>query len=91
MTTNENPRARRLVWGAVLVLGIVHYDFWWWGDRTLLFGFLPIGLGFHALISILASITWAMAVRHAWPSELEAWASEGDGGQTSSNTETGRP
>ena len=66
------------VWGFVLLLGILHWDFWWWDDRTLLFGFLPIGLGYQALISILASFAWFLAVRFAWPQAIEDWAEEED-------------
>ncbi|MEM7307793.1 MAG: hypothetical protein AAF682_14030 [Planctomycetota bacterium] len=66
-----------LAWGFVLLLGILHYDFWWWGDRTLVFGFVPIGLAFHALISVLAAGAWAWMIRVGWPSHLEEWAEDG--------------
>ena len=38
----------RLAWGLVAVIAILHYDFWFWDDRTLVFGFVPIGLFFQA-------------------------------------------
>ena len=63
-------------WALVAVLFVVHFDFWWWDDRTLLFGFMPIGLAFQALISVLAAVVWALVVKFAWPAELEDWASE---------------
>ena len=66
--------ARKIVWGLVLVLAILHYDFWLWGDRTLVFGFMPVGLFYQALISVGAAIAWLLVVRFAWPSTLEAWA-----------------
>ena len=72
-----DPRGK-LAWGFVVLLAILHYDFWYWDDRTLLFGFMPIGLGYQALISILAGVAWALVVRYAWPTEVEAWASAGD-------------
>lgn len=65
-----------LVWGLVVALGILHYDFWYWGDRTLVFGFLPIGLAYHATFSVAAGVTWALVVRYAWPTRLEEWAEE---------------
>jgi len=71
---------RTIVWMLVVVLAIVHFDFWYWSDRTLLFGFLPIGLGFHAGFSLACGFVWLLAVRFAWPSELEAWADEGAAG-----------
>ena len=35
---------RSLVWILALVLAVLHYDFWYWDDRSLVFGFVPIGL-----------------------------------------------
>ena len=43
-----------------------------------MFGFLPIGLAYHALFSLAAGLVWYLAVRFAWPAELEAWADQGD-------------
>jgi len=43
-------------------------------DSTLLFDFLPIGLFYQALISVLAGVAWLLVVRHAWPANIEAWA-----------------
>jgi len=69
---------RRLVWALVALLAIVHWDFWYWDDRTLVFGFLPIGLAYQALFSLACGLTWWLAVRFAWPGELEEWAAAGD-------------
>ena len=68
---------KKLVWGFVLFLAVAHHDFWFWSDRTLVFGFLPIGLLYQVLISILAAIAWALVVRFSWPGWLEEWASSG--------------
>jgi hypothetical protein len=59
---------------AVLVFAIylVHQDFWNWKKaEPLIFGFLPIGLAYHAGYSILAAILMAVLVRIAWPKHLE--------------------
>jgi len=69
---------RKLVWGIVLVLAIVHYDFWYWNDTSLVFGFMPVGLFFQALISIAAGLTWALVTRFAWPTWIEEWAAQTD-------------
>lgn len=69
----------RLVWGLVLVLAFLHYDFWYWDDRSLVFGFMPVGLAYHACFSLAAGLVWFLAVRFAWPSDLEAWADELEG------------
>ena len=58
----------------VAALAVLHWDFWFWSDRTLLFGFLPIGLAYHAAFSLAAMTVWALAVRYAWPADLEEWA-----------------
>ncbi len=70
----------RVVWGLVIALGILHYDFWWWDDRTILFGFLPVGLAFHAAFSLACGATWWLAVKYAWPDHVEAWAERGSEG-----------
>jgi len=55
----------------VLIVILLHQDFWLWTNKTLVFGFLPIGLAYHMSYSILASLTVAVLVRFAWPSHLE--------------------
>ena len=62
-----------------LLLGVLHHDWWYWGDKTLLFGFLPIGLAYHALFSTLATALWAFAVFFAWPKGLEEPDDDSDG------------
>jgi hypothetical protein len=62
---------RYFVYGLAVVLAILHHDFWYWDDRTLLFGFLPIGLAYHAAFSLAAAGVWALAVVFAWPSTIE--------------------
>ena len=72
------------VWGLVVLLIVLHQDNWLWDNDTLVFGFLPITLAFHMGISLAAGITWFLAVKFAWPSELQI-----DEEQTSSNPEGG--
>jgi hypothetical protein len=67
---------RRVIWTLAAVLFVLHHDFWWWSDRTLILGFLPIGLAYHAAFSVAAALLWLAANRFAWPEELEAWADE---------------
>ena len=65
---------KRFAWGVVLALAILHHDFWLWDDRRLVFGWLPVGLGYHVLLSLAAGAAWALVCRCAWPERLEAWA-----------------
>lgn len=56
-----------IIAGCVLLLLILHQDNWFWNDGRLVFGFMPIGLFWHACISIGASLTWFLATKIAWP------------------------
>ncbi len=54
------------------VLYVLHQDIWFWRDaRPLVFGFLPIGLFYHAAYTALISIVLAWLVRAHWPAHLE--------------------
>jgi len=56
----------------ILAVYILHQDFWNWNKtEPLVFGFLPIGLAYHAGYSILAAILMALLVKVAWPAHLE--------------------
>ena len=67
-----------------IVLAVVHQDFWWWGSDDLVLGFLPIGLAYHAFFSLAAAGLWALAIKVAWPHDLEAMAEESAGDAESS-------
>ena len=58
----------------LLVAGVyvLHQDNWNWKDDSLMFGFLPKGLAYHAGYSILAAIMMAVLVTCAWPKHLES-------------------
>lgn len=62
---------QKIIIGLVVLLLILHQDNWFWDDDTLLLGFLPIGLFWHACISIAATLTWALATKIAWPLDQE--------------------
>lgn len=56
----------------VLAVYLLHQDFWnWRNSEPLVFGFLPVGLAYHAGYSILAAIMMAVLVKFAWPRHLE--------------------
>ena len=65
---------KKLIYGGLVLLAILHQDFWWWHDSTLVFGFMPIGLAYHALYSVVAGLAWYLVLTYAWPSELERFA-----------------
>ena len=55
----------------VLVLIVLHQDNWFWTDDRLILGFMPIGLFYHACISIAAACVWWWATKNCWPHDLE--------------------
>jgi hypothetical protein len=62
-----------LVYALAAVLYLLHQDFWFWREaRPLVFGFLPIGLFYHAVFTVACSVLLALLVKHAWPGHLEA-------------------
>ena len=57
---------------AVAVLYVLHQDVWFWRTaRPLVFGFMPIGLFYHACFSVAASLVMWLLVTYAWPAHLE--------------------
>lgn len=78
MTTSSCSPGRWVVWALVFALFVLHQDFWLWDNKTLVLGFMPVGLFYHAMFSLAAGLVWALAVKFAWPAEIEAWADEVD-------------
>lgn len=64
----------RITVAAFAALFLLHQDCWNWDNRTLVFGFLPAGLAYHALFSLTAATFWYGVTRFAWPSSVERWA-----------------
>lgn len=65
-----------------VALFILHQDFWNWSNTRLVFGFLPVGLAYHASFSLVAGGFWWLVSQFAWPSRIEAWADEPDPDQS---------
>jgi hypothetical protein len=68
---------RLLIALATAVLYLLHQDLWFWRDaRPLVFGFLPVGLAYHAVYCLaVTGLMWAL-VQVAWPAHLESAASD---------------
>ena len=61
-----------LVGGITALVYLLHQDFWFWRSaRPLVFGFLPVGLFYHAAYTIAISLLMLCLVRRHWPSHLE--------------------
>lgn len=64
--------------GIAAAMLILHQDFWLWENTNLIIGFLPTGLVYHACFSIAVAILAILAIRFAWPHDLERWAAGED-------------
>lgn len=57
---------------ATALMYLLHQDFWFWRSaRPLVFGFLPIGLAYHAAYTVAVSLFMAVLVKSRWPSHLD--------------------
>ncbi len=62
-----------LVYALAALLYVLHQDFWFWREaRPFVFGFLPIGLFYHAVFTVACSVLLALLVKFAWPGHLES-------------------
>jgi hypothetical protein len=62
------------VWLGLIVglYWLLHQDFVFWrAARPLAFGFLPIGLAYHALYTLGTVALIAFLIRVAWPHHLD--------------------
>jgi len=68
---------RLLLVAVVAALYGLHQDLWFWREaRPLAFGFLPVGLAYHAVYCVaIALLMWTLT-RVAWPAHLESAADE---------------
>jgi len=82
---DTSARNRKLVWLMVGLLFVLHQDFWLWGNTSLVFGFLPIGLAYHLAYSLAAGCTWFAMIKFAWPSHIEDFANRKDDQPTPAN------
>jgi hypothetical protein len=66
------PRTKLLLTLLVIGVYLLHQDCWNWKKaEPLVFGFVPIGLAYHAGYSVLAAVMMWLLVKFAWPKELD--------------------
>ncbi|GMQ80336.1 MAG: hypothetical protein BMS9Abin04_312 [Planctomycetia bacterium] len=58
---------RTIIWLLIAGLILLHQDNWFWDDTTLVGRFVPIGLFYHACLSVAAGVTWYLATKYCWP------------------------
>ena len=61
---------RWILYLAMVVLYVLHNDFWFWNDSRMVLG-LPIGLTYHILYCVIASGMMFLLIKYAWPRELD--------------------
>lgn len=63
---------RVLLVACVIILYLLHQDFWFWRTaRPFVFGFIPIGLFYHACFSVAATLLMWLLVKYAYPTHIE--------------------
>lgn len=70
------PRPVLIASIAFIALFIVHHDFWNWDNPSLILGFMPAGLAYHAAYSVAAALFWFLVTKYVWPHSIEQWADE---------------
>ncbi len=66
---------KAVVYGLLALLYVLHTDVWYWDDPRMLLG-VPIGFTYHVLWTIVVTGAFWLAVRYAWPEELETAAEQ---------------
>ena len=63
----------------VLLLYLLHQDFWHWRvAHPIVFGLFPIGYFYHLVYTLVVALVMWLLVRHAWPAHLEDAAGKGE-------------
>ena len=72
---------KRVIPVLILLLVILHQDFWFWHRyEPLVLGFLPIGLVWHVGISLSSVVIALLAVRYCWPVDVDVDDAESSAG-----------
>ncbi len=61
----------------VAVFYVLHQDTWFWREaRPFVFGFLPVGLFYHAAYTVGCTLLLWLLVRTTWPGHLDPSSEE---------------
>lgn len=61
--------SRALLYLMAFILYLLHNDLWLWYDTRLMVG-LPVGLVYHILFCLAATMMLTLLVSYAWPEHL---------------------
>jgi hypothetical protein len=62
---------KRFLYALLLLMAVLHQDFWFWSDPTLVAGVLPVGLAYHAVYTLVVALLMWLLSEYAWPVHLE--------------------
>lgn len=62
---------RALIVGFFILLFVLHQDFWWKDDPTLVLGILPISLAYHMGWTLFVALAWFLVGKYFWPHALD--------------------
>ena len=65
---------KMLVFGYLVLLAVLHQDFWLKDNASLVLGFLPATLAYHMGFVCAAAVGWLLVIKFAWPDGMEAEA-----------------
>ena len=69
--TKQGKAKAILLFLLIVAVYAAHQDYWNWSKTDLIFGFVPIGLAYHAGYAIACAVLMAILVKTAWPKHLE--------------------
>ncbi len=61
---------RLKLYGLLVLLYVLHTDWWLWNDSRQVLG-LPVGLLYHLVYMLATAVVMYMLVTQAWPRHLE--------------------
>lgn len=64
-----------MLYAGLVTLYLLHNDLWFWNDSSLVLG-LPVGLLYHIVFCVAASVMMMLLVNNAWPRHLKATGQE---------------
>lgn len=66
------PAKRPLLAAGFVLLFVLHQDFWWKADPTLVLGIMPVSLAYHVAWTFAVAALWWLVTKHAWPTGDES-------------------
>ena len=75
---------RAILFAGLPVLYVLHQDWWFWNDPTLVGGVLPAGLAYQVVYTLVVCLWMTLLVLFAWRAPTESAVDEAPAGDSSS-------